>query len=312
MPGWSSHPGHELQLPGFGCLFWRPKLDQDEPPAGLINHTNNILILNQSPSRWRWCTVAASADKLQQISIIEFCVWVPPKKIQTTPSTSLKMHGGETSRTDTAPQCAVIIFVITYLLLRSMHYPPETASIMLMARMVAVVKQVRLFKASLRWFAVKCIPLCVPTLPNINQYPRQDTKTHCWLSCRCLKSNFMVFNLAWNELANVKRLVRNRCQTPCHAVTICGTVLICSTYCQTYTILRRKTCVITDASAWGVCWSRVFSAGMMAEKVLVCFSMRALSTKHGGCAIYPSLTQTKHSEWLTGLVSASWRQISLS
>lgn len=26
-----------------------------------------------------------------------------------------------------------------------MHYPPETSSIMLMARMVAVVKQVRLF-----------------------------------------------------------------------------------------------------------------------------------------------------------------------
>lgn len=31
------------------------------------------------------------------------------------------------------------------LLLRSMHYPPETSSIMLMARMVAVVKQVRYF-----------------------------------------------------------------------------------------------------------------------------------------------------------------------
>lgn len=31
------------------------------------------------------------------------------------------------------------------LLFRSMHYPPETSSIMLMARMVAVVKQVRRF-----------------------------------------------------------------------------------------------------------------------------------------------------------------------
>lgn len=193
-----------------------------------------------------------SVDKLQQISIIEFCVWVPPKKTRTTPSTSLKMHGGETSRIDT-PGCDMIIFVITSLLLRSMHYPPETASIMLMARMVAVVKQVRLFEKPFGWFAVKCILTCAdPAKRNATKYPRQDTKTRCWLSCRCLKSNFMVFNVAWNELPNVTCLVWNRCQTPCHAVTVCGAVLICSIYCQTYTILRRKACVITDASAPGV------------------------------------------------------------
>lgn len=36
---------------------------------------------------------------------------------------------------------------ITCLLFRSMHYPPETSSIMLMARMVAAVKQVSLSEA---------------------------------------------------------------------------------------------------------------------------------------------------------------------
>lgn len=36
---------------------------------------------------------------------------------------------------------------ITCLLFRSMHYPPETSSIMLMAQMVAAVKQVSLSEA---------------------------------------------------------------------------------------------------------------------------------------------------------------------
>lgn len=170
---------------------------------------------------------------------------------------------------------SLMLLFFTSLLLRSMHYPPETASIMLMARMVAVVKQVRLFKRSFGWFAVKCILLHVPILQNkrnSSKYPRQDTKTRCWLSCRCLKSNFMVFNVAWNELPNLKCLVRNRCQTPCHAVRVCGTVLLCSTYCQTYTILRRKTChhrcFCSRCRAGEQGWRGVFSAGTMGENSL--------------------------------------------
>lgn len=64
-------------------------------------------------SLFRWCTVAASVGKLQQISIIGFCVWVPPRTIRTTPSTSLKMRGGEASFLgifmDEAHECAVFI-----------------------------------------------------------------------------------------------------------------------------------------------------------------------------------------------------------
>lgn len=108
----------------------------------------------------RWCTVAASVDRLQLISIIEFCVWVPHRKIQTIPSTSSKMHGGERAfqynNTIVNPlEWAYFIYFKMLIqpnedplsLFRSMHYPPETSSIMLMARMVAVVKQVSLFRS---------------------------------------------------------------------------------------------------------------------------------------------------------------------
>lgn len=114
----------------------------------------HVLTLSRfDPSPPRWCTAAANVDKQPQINIIEFCVWGPPRKIQTTLSTSLRMRGGETSFMNKESsfffcflsECFVSLCWKPPLLLRSMHYPPETSSIMLMARMVAVVKQVRYF-----------------------------------------------------------------------------------------------------------------------------------------------------------------------
>lgn len=50
---------------------------------------------------------------------------------------------------------------MTCLLCRSMHYPPETSSIMLMAKMVAIVKQVSVFV----WLLVQIITSCVSITP---------------------------------------------------------------------------------------------------------------------------------------------------
>lgn len=106
-----------------------------------------VFFWSKPSSSPRWCTAAANVDRLQQINIIEFCVWGPPRKIQTTLSTSLRMRGGEISFMD-GESCFFSLTLDSLwwqpsLLSRSMHYPPETSSIMLMARMVAVVKQVR-------------------------------------------------------------------------------------------------------------------------------------------------------------------------
>ena len=54
-----------------------------------------LYLLSFSFSVFRWCTAAASVDKQQRISTIEFCVWVPPRKIRTIPSTSWRMRGGD-------------------------------------------------------------------------------------------------------------------------------------------------------------------------------------------------------------------------
>lgn len=65
--------------------------------CGIFARINLVSFWSKLSSPPRWCTAAANVDKLPQINIIEFCVWGPPRKIQTTLSTSLRMHGGETS-----------------------------------------------------------------------------------------------------------------------------------------------------------------------------------------------------------------------
>lgn len=140
----------------------------------IINHKTSFLISltcfyvwGQSPalcSLCRWCTAAASVDRQRQISTIGLCVWVLLKKIPITPSTSSKMHGGEEafSKRSSSESDDFLIHPNNLLLLsfRTMHYPPETSSIMLMAKMVAMVKQVRLFIWFIALKIFKCLCLC--------------------------------------------------------------------------------------------------------------------------------------------------------
>lgn len=69
-------------------------------PSGLSDH--GIV------SSCRWSTVAASVDKLQQISTIEFCVSARRRKTLTILLTSSKTPGGEEAgRTDTVTRPAI-------------------------------------------------------------------------------------------------------------------------------------------------------------------------------------------------------------
>lgn len=125
-------------------------------------------IMDSMCVHFRWCTVALSAGRPHGSSTTRSCASVNLTTIRIIRLTSCRMHGGKCSLVywkyyaehliSIAFACFVSIWLLLFegrwcrklkiydsffcILSRSVHYPPETSSIMIMARMVATIKQV--------------------------------------------------------------------------------------------------------------------------------------------------------------------------